>query len=67
VEAAGISSAQFESHAAFDPRTGDFHFVRSSPQFTGWRIFVSQCGRQGEFFVWYGHGREAWPPDCPVR
>ena len=33
---AGISSPQFESHPAFDPRTGDFYFVRSSPQFTGW-------------------------------
>lgn len=20
----------------------------------------------GEFFVWHEHGREAWPPDCPV-
>lgn len=40
---AGISSNQFESHAAFDPRTGDLYFVRSSPQFTGWRILVSHC------------------------
>ena len=39
----GISSPQFESHAAFDPRTGDLYFVRSSPQFTGWRILVSRC------------------------
>ena len=38
---AGISSPQFESHAAFDPRTGDLYFVRSSPQFTGWRILVN--------------------------
>jgi len=21
----------------------------------------------GEFFVWYEHGPEAWPPDCPER
>jgi WD40 repeat protein len=21
----------------------------------------------GEFFVWYEHGREEWPPDCPGR
>jgi hypothetical protein len=21
----------------------------------------------GEFFVWYEHGREAWPPECPPR
>lgn len=39
----GVSSPQFESHAAFDPRTGDLYFVRSSPQFTGWRILVSRC------------------------
>ena len=44
---AGISSPQFESHPAFDPRTGDLYFVRSSPQFTGWRIFVSHCTAQG--------------------
>jgi len=44
---AGISSPQFESHPAFDPQTGDFYFVRSSPQFSGWRILVSHCGAQG--------------------
>ena len=38
-----ISTPQFESHAAFDPRNGDLYFVRSSPKFEGWRIFVSQC------------------------
>jgi hypothetical protein len=43
----GISSAQFESHAAFDPVNGDFYFVRSSPKFEGWRIFVSRCGADG--------------------
>jgi len=21
----------------------------------------------GEFFVWYEHGPEAWPPVCPAR
>jgi hypothetical protein len=31
----GISSPQFESHAALDPRTGEFYFVRSSPAFEG--------------------------------
>jgi hypothetical protein len=44
---AGISSPQFESHAAFDPLTGDFYFVRSSPKFEGWRILVSRCGEKG--------------------
>jgi WD40 repeat protein len=44
---ANISSPKFESHAAFDPRTGDLYFVRSSPQFTGWRILVSSCTKAG--------------------
>ncbi len=44
---AGISSSQFESHAAFDPLTGDLYFVRSSPQFKGWRILYSRCGPRG--------------------
>jgi hypothetical protein len=33
----GISSPQFESHAAFDPRNGDLYFVRGLPQFTCWQ------------------------------
>ena len=41
-----ISSDQFESHGAFDPWTGDFYFVRSSPKFEGWRIKVSRCVRK---------------------
>lgn len=40
---ADVSTAQFESHPAFDPRTGDLYFVRSSAEFTGWRILVSRC------------------------
>ena len=44
---AGISSPQYESHAAFDPLNGDFYFVRSSPQFEGWRILRSHCDAQG--------------------
>ena len=44
---AGISSPQFESHAAFDPKSGELYFVRSSPQFTGWRILVSRCTATG--------------------
>lgn len=45
--AEGISSAQFESHPAFDPRNGDLYFVRSTPEFSGWRLFVSRCGANG--------------------
>ncbi len=44
---AQVSSDQFESHAAFDPRTGDLWFVRSKPDFTGWRILTSRCGPAG--------------------
>lgn len=39
----GISSELFESHGAFDPKTGDFYFVRSSKSFSGWRILQSHC------------------------
>lgn len=44
---AGISSPQFESHAAFDPRNGDVYFVRSSPAFEGWKILVTHCSMKG--------------------
>jgi hypothetical protein len=43
----GIASPLFESHAAFDPRTGDLLFVRSSKEFRGWRILASHCGARG--------------------
>jgi hypothetical protein len=43
----GVSSPQFESHPAFDPRNGDLYFVRSAPSFTGWRILTSRCGANG--------------------
>jgi hypothetical protein len=43
----GISTPMFESHGAFDPRRGDFYFVRSSPAFKGWRIMTSHCGKDG--------------------
>lgn len=49
----GVSSDQFESHPAFDPLTGDLYFVRSRPDFTGWRILVSHCGPSG------------WTPPAP--
>jgi hypothetical protein len=44
---AGISSAQWESHPAFDPVNGDFYFVRSSPSFEGWRLLVTRCTAAG--------------------
>ena len=43
----GISSPMFESHPAFDPRNGDLYFVRSTPEFRGWRIQVSHCNGHG--------------------
>lgn len=61
----GVSSPQFESHAAFDPVTGELYFVQSSPQFEGWRIFVSRCGTKGwskpEPWALAGDGLEADP------
>ena len=42
-----VSTDQFESHPAFDPRIGDLWFVRSSPQFRGWRLKVSRCTPSG--------------------
>ncbi|HEU4968458.1 hypothetical protein [Sphingomonas sp.] len=42
-----ISSDQFESHPAFDPLTRDLWFVRSTPEFRGWRLKVSRCGKTG--------------------
>jgi hypothetical protein len=44
---AGISSPQWESHPAFDPITGEFYFVRSSPAFEGWHLLVSRCTATG--------------------
>lgn len=42
-----VSSALFESHAAFDPRNGDLYFVRSDVTFSGWRILTSHCAATG--------------------
>jgi hypothetical protein len=42
-----ISSDRFESHPAFDALTGDFIFVRSAPDFSGWRLYVSHCAAAG--------------------
>ena len=38
-----VSTAMWESHPAIDPLTGDLWFVRSTPSFSGWRVFVSRC------------------------
>jgi hypothetical protein len=61
----GVSSPQFESHAAFDPLNGDFYFVRSSPKFEGWRILVTRCESKGwskpEPPAFAGEGVEADP------
>jgi hypothetical protein len=66
---AGISSPQFESHAAFDPRTGELYFVRSSPSFEGWRILVSHCTEKGwsepKLPAFAGDGVEADPYFIP--
>ena len=43
LELPGISSPMWESHPALDPQTGDIWFVRSAPDFSGWRLFVSRC------------------------
>ena len=65
-----ISSAQFESHPAFDPRTGDLYFVRSAPDFSGWRIYVAPFARDtrgpksGELYLWRAGKPENWPPAC---
>jgi hypothetical protein len=39
-----ISSDQYESHPAFDPRTRDLYFVRGAPNFSNWRLMMSACG-----------------------
>jgi hypothetical protein len=52
---AGVSSELFESHPAFDPLSADFYFVRSSKQFSGWRILKTRCA----------NGRWEAPVDAP--
>ncbi len=46
-KAPGVSSPLFESHAAFDPLTGELLFVRSSKEFKGWHLLASHCGATG--------------------
>jgi Tol biopolymer transport system component len=38
-----FTSPRFDSHFAYDASTRTGYFVRSSPQFQGWRIFASRC------------------------
>lgn len=38
-----LSSPDWESHPAIDPRTGDVWLVRSDKNFSGWRLMVAQC------------------------
>jgi hypothetical protein len=40
-----ISSPNWESHPAFDPRSGDLWFVRSDKSFSGWHLLVAHCVR----------------------
>lgn len=40
---AALSSPLWESHPAVDPVTGDIWFVRSSRDFSGWKLFRSSC------------------------
>jgi hypothetical protein len=42
-----VSSELFESHAAFDPKSGELYFVRSSRSFSGWRILTAHCEAHG--------------------
>lgn len=42
-DAPAISSPNWESHPAFDPRSGDLWFVRSDPKFSGWHLLVAHC------------------------
>ena len=46
-DAPALSSDQWESHAAIDPRTSDVWFVRSSPKFLGWHLMIARCTPQG--------------------
>jgi hypothetical protein len=43
----GISSPQYESHAAFDPRNGDAYWVESDQGFSGWHLRMAHCGAGG--------------------
>lgn len=44
---AGIASDQYESTPTFSPDGRELYFMRSTPQFSQWRILHSRCGPQG--------------------
>jgi Tol biopolymer transport system component len=44
---AAIASDQYESTPTFSPDGRELYFMRSTPQFSQWRILHSRCGRQG--------------------
>ena len=62
---APLSSAAFESHPAFDRRGSALYFVRSRPNFSGWRLQIITCrgGRWSEPQApsFAGDGAEADP------
>jgi len=37
-----VSTEEFESHPSFTPDGRTLYFVRSTPAFTGWTIYVTQ-------------------------
>lgn len=42
-----IASDQYESTPSFSPDGRELYFMRSTPQFSQWRILHSRCSRQG--------------------
>jgi hypothetical protein len=66
---AGISTNQSNRTPPSNPRTGDLYFVRSSPQFTGWRswsVTAQQLdGQQPRPPPFAGDGVEADPWFAP--
>ena len=42
-----ISTGEFESHPGFTPDGRTLYFVRSTPNFTDWKIYVSEHGQNG--------------------
>jgi hypothetical protein len=51
-----INGKAMEVGALFSPSGRSLLFARDT-----------QGPDSGEFFVWYAHGLESWPPACPAR